>query len=220
MTDRRDDIEEEVPERKPAPAPPPADVKAAERRARQARESRGRIRSEKLEDLGSAVSAQGLVCSRIELVVKELNLALEGAAELERAGSRRDPSGRRLLRDLASVHHDLSSLLARARQETDEVKKRESEHLAAHEAVCGRIDSALRSLRVAAAAVAILDRASSAGFNVEARLNRRLGVKGIIRTVSTAAVQLTRTVRLSRASAGSHSRALADLIDETEPAFE
>jgi len=172
-------------------------------------------------DLRSAMNASERMSLKLEEATKELRAALQSALALEQEAPRggRDQADR-FVKDLSLAVRTLDSLASRARQSLDEASSRKAAHLEAHEKVCSRIDSSMSRVRAALEAAVLLDRVSGSGFNVEVRLNRRLGVRDIVRTLHTAHVQLSRSVRLSRAKASSHDRAVTDLLDETGSTFE
>lgn len=180
-----------------------------------------RIREAKLEDLESAMEVSKRMCSRIDEAVVELRTALRLATELEHSGARgaRDQSTG-FAQDLGSLIRGLSAVSGRASQALEDAGSRKDAHLEEHRKVCVSVDSAVAHVRAALEAAAALDRASGSGFNVEARLNRRLGVRDVVRTIHAAHVLLSRSVRASRAKASSHGRVLVDLVDDAGPAFE
>lgn len=161
------------------------------------------------------------MCSRIDEAVGELRTALRLTTELEHAGSqglRGQDAG--FSRDLGSVIRGLVAVSDQAAKALEEAESRKDAHLEEHRRVCVSVDSAVSRVRAALEAAAALDRASTSGFNVEARLNRRLGVRDVVRTLHAAHTLLLRSVRASRAKASSHGRILVDLVDDAGPAFE
>lgn len=184
------------------------------------RSSRERLREARLEDLESAMEAGKRMCSRIDEAVGELRTVLRLATELEHTGAKGPRDGGSFSQDLGSAIRGLSAVRDRAFQELRDAESREDAHMEAHRRVCAGMDAAVSRVRAALEAAVVLDRASASGFNVEARLNRRLGVRDVVRTVHATHILLSRSVRTSRAKASSNGRILTDLVDDVGPAFE
>jgi len=180
-----------------------------------------RLKEAKLEDLNSAMGVNKQMCSRIDEAIDELRIALQLAVKLEHSGVR-EPKDRNegFSRNFRSVIRGLSTLRDQAVQNLEDAESRKEAHLEAHRTVCVSIDSAISRVLSALEAATTLDRVSSYGFNVEARLNRRLGVRDVVHTIHTAHSLLLKSVKTSRAKASSNGHILVSLVDDVGPVFE
>ena len=221
MSDQPEPIEDELegaaqeaPFRKPRGALTPSKAsKDGKERARAG------VREARVSDLNMALAVHGRLCDQMDKAGLELRAALAAARRLEGDERAAVPDVPRLSSSIKDVLEAVKSIMALAAESALAAKDAENGILKSHESVCLRVDSAARELHGALALSVLLDKSSGSGFNVEARLGRRLDVRGLQRTLGAAHSQVTRASRASRARAGSHGRAVEDLIEEVPAGF-
>lgn len=178
------------------------------------------VREARSSDLSTALTVHGRLCDQIEKAGSELRSALNAARRLENAERNVSPGQAQVSSSIKDVLDAVRSIASMAYESAVKTGNSEKGLLRDYEAVCLRVDSASRELHKALALAALLDKSSGSGFNFEARLGRRLDVKGLQRTISTAHSQVTRASRTARIRAESHGRVVEDLIEEMPVGFE
>lgn len=175
------------------------------------------LRKSRTSDLDSALVVHGRLCSQMDKAVSELRSALNMAKNLE-SPKVTLPNNRNTTASLKKLLDSIQSCLREERRLDPKTLGDDPSIITKHDTMCSRMDVAAEELNRALALSILLDRKSGSGFNVEARLNRRLDTRGLQRTLFTACSQVTKASKMSRAKVGTHVQAVEDLIDNT-PGF-
>lgn len=170
------------------------------------------LRKSRTSDLDSVLVVHERLCSQMDKAVSELRLALDMAKRLEPSKVVL-PNNRRTTASLKKLLDSIQSCLREEKRLDPKTLDNDPSIVTKHEEMCSRIDVAAKELNKALALSTLLDRKSGSGFNVEARLNRRLDTRGLQRTLFTACSQVTQASRMSRAKVGTHVQAVEDLIN-------
>lgn len=188
-------------------------------RIRRIKTKNDQISSSRIRDLRSVVSAHGIVCDQLDVAIVELRKIILETSKTEHKAHRNNAFVSHLSRDISFITREISTLLSRINQEVEEVKKNESNHTKFIESVSVNLNSVLNILTNASQSASVLNRISSSGWNVEIQLNKKFLIPDLVRTITTAISQLSRTAKSSRIAVSSRSGGITDSINDTGSDF-
>jgi hypothetical protein len=108
----------------------------------------------------------------------------------------------------------------RIRQASEQAHERVKKISDAHELLCEKINSAVKSIDLALSTSILFDKAIDAGLDANLRLGKRLRLPSVIQDLMTAKYKLSTVVKLSKSIAPVQFQIVQESIVESETGFE